>query len=255
MASSSQLAPLRRTRSASDHDGQPFRSRRPPTQCKLLPGAPALPRPHLEMRVPAYVRDDLPVPTTSTTRADGVVRWADCLNHDTETSENVEVYGVTVDSASTSPPSWWPTTRPAARSMAAVPGAPITAQPLPGAPTLVPPSNSWRRPGSSGGTRPSSTTPASSGQLGAIAELRKRLGVCERFHIGDRTTDDDVAHGEFGDLAAASAGDVGDRRNHHNMARRHLAADLAANAIHNWSSRSWPAAIFTNNTMRVSPHG
>ena len=50
--------------------------------------------PHLEMRVPAYVREDLPVPTTSIyTRTDGVVRWADCLNVDTETSENVEVYG------------------------------------------------------------------------------------------------------------------------------------------------------------------
>ena len=46
-------------------------------------------------------------------RADGVVRWADCLNHDTETSENVEVYGSHADSASTSPhSSWWPTDSP-----------------------------------------------------------------------------------------------------------------------------------------------
>lgn len=50
--------------------------------------------PHLEMRVPAYVREELPVPATSVyTRADGVVRWHHCLNHDTPFTENVEVYG------------------------------------------------------------------------------------------------------------------------------------------------------------------
>ena len=47
--------------------------------------------PHLEMRVPAYVREELPVPATSIyTRADGVVRWHHCLNHDTPFTENVE---------------------------------------------------------------------------------------------------------------------------------------------------------------------
>ena len=50
--------------------------------------------PHLEMRVPAYVREELPVPATSVyTRADGVVRWHHCLNHDTPFTENVEVFG------------------------------------------------------------------------------------------------------------------------------------------------------------------
>ena len=49
--------------------------------------------PHLEMRVPAYVREELPVPATSIyTRADGVVRWHHCLNHDTPFTENDEVY-------------------------------------------------------------------------------------------------------------------------------------------------------------------
>ena len=50
--------------------------------------------PHLEMRVPAYVREELPVPATSVySRSDGVVRWHHCLNHDTPFTENVEVYG------------------------------------------------------------------------------------------------------------------------------------------------------------------
>jgi hypothetical protein len=76
--------------------GSPFQIETPADSNASLPyrALRHLHAPHLEMRVPAYVRDDLPVPTTSIyTRADGVVRWADCLNHDTETSENVEVYG------------------------------------------------------------------------------------------------------------------------------------------------------------------
>ena len=52
------------------------------------------PSSHLRPCSVSFRRWCLPVPTTSIyTRADGVVRWADCLNHDTETSENVEVYG------------------------------------------------------------------------------------------------------------------------------------------------------------------
>lgn len=76
--------------------GSPFQIETPADSNASLPyrALRHLHAPHLEMRVPAYVRDDLPVPTTSIyTRADGVVRWADCLNHDTEASENVEVYG------------------------------------------------------------------------------------------------------------------------------------------------------------------
>ena len=162
--------------------GSPFQIETPADSNEpALPGAPTPPRPTPRAGCRPMCATTS-VPTTSIYTADGVVRWADCLNHDTETRRTSRSTAATAP-ASTSPhSSWWPTDSPNRSSMATISGASITARPLPGRTDLPGSCRTCqrlrRRPGSPGVPPGSPRQVAEpSGQLGAIAELFKRLGV------------------------------------------------------------------------------